>query len=1613
MPTPDLGAPPPALPPLPTPAIGGNPAIGEPPTPQPSPQSGDTGFNPIGAALNAASQSGADMDQFGQAFNQHLNSGASYIQASLNAASQAGADVAQFGSTLGGMLPPPAPAPTPQGQDPGLGAPINTPSQSNQAAAAWRGGAAPVEAQRQFEQEAGLSSGDAYTACGPVAAAAFAQTYGRNPTPQEAVALARSVGWDPSTGMAGPQSEVSLLNKMGIDAHVTGVNWGDVAASAQSGNPVILNTPNHYLYVDGYDAQSGAYHVGQSGASLRGGSEWMTPDQIAQVPGTHGAANAAIYVNHPLGDGNPVTDVLGQGGGNLPSIDSSSPQAFGKSVAPYAQYAAQQLGIDPTWVAAMMGSESNYGKAPGNELFGIKATAGTKSQSLSTHEGEYGGTTMNQSFAAYDSPLESVDAFVNLIKNHYPGAVGAQDLGTFVHGLKSGGYFTAAEDEYKGILQSIGNNIGGAVQQGLQGGQNVIQGATQGVQQGAQNLLQQGQQGLQSLLDPLSQQMLNAGQGAQDLLGQGQSALAQLDPLSQQLLNQGSSIGQGAQDLLGTGAQTAQTALSQLDPISQQLLNQGQSTLDPLSQLLSGIKGPSAGDTANLGPLQVGPFPEGDSVIPIKLGGVDITQPYNSEEATRALLGSDANPTLSSTVNQLLNPVNAFFGPLGYLAGGTAGAGSGLAGQAAQAMGGDQTAQTVASLVGGLGGGLAGPAALERLGPQVLDLLADPAVQAALRYRQVGSTDVNAALGGLPAALGIGGEQQLPEHAGNAARAVYNAAVESNIAPATGAQQIQRAFDMLGQYPEEISTPIRQFAVSSGADPSRVASTIMRWVQENPLDSVPNPFTGPSIAARETGQQAVADIADEVLGRGRGIGGSAGYLPQGTMPGQLGLLPGTDYQPVISQGSGLLDELLTNLAPGSRTYQQPFNQAAQTGESSLMDIVNNLGAGGRTYQTPFNQAAQTGESSLMDLVSNLTAGDRTYTPGIPQSTSGGNIDDFLHALYQDYSPASTATPATTGVLGAPGAAVSKLGSFIASAASPTENLPAATKAALEDFANTVGRQSNAAGVIARSQAAAENLTPEVEQRLRQGLVSKATTDLMETLRDQKLAAPIGSDPAAPGFTAPKGQGWTLASQVPGSELSRWMVHPSVAGPINAVVGRSAIANNPLGRAILNAGGVGKGTIFSLSNFHAYTEGLNALFTSPQTAKNMARAFASDNFAQGIRGSMAQTFNKAAKAGVTGLFSGAAPDVEGEGVASVGLRRAIAGTVGGVGGGASGYAEAKIAGKSDEEARSQAARFGIAGAALAGFPMVAGGRGTVAEELSKALWERAVPIAKTTAWQSLTNGGMDASTAAKVVNERFGGLNYAAMGRSPTLQDAARIAIMAPDWGESTIRQAGRLLGGPATGEARGFLGRAIGGTLAVTELLNYAMSGHSTMDNQPGHQFEVETRDPAGGFTHVGLIPGNFLSYLNLGDKLATDTGAKRGSDLMNFATGRAAAVPAALAEAGQAFSSRNSLTQPYGFSKAGPASILSNLSPIAIAQVAQGINSGGMSPEAAAIMAILGLNPRYSNPTTVPGTTGVTRIPTPGGTSTTGRPAPVERTPTTTTTSGSGAGRPAPVRRG
>jgi hypothetical protein len=163
------------------------------------------------------------------------------------------------------------------------------------AAASTSPAATSGAAARDSQFGVGLSSADAYAACGPVAAVAFARSYGRNPTINEAMTLARSVGWSPGQGMAGIQSEKAMLEKIGVPTILeNAVDWNHVGTDSNAGRPVIVSTPGHYFYVTGFNPSNGSYNVGTSGTDLKGGSDWMTPAQMAS---RMGAPQGALYVD--------------------------------------------------------------------------------------------------------------------------------------------------------------------------------------------------------------------------------------------------------------------------------------------------------------------------------------------------------------------------------------------------------------------------------------------------------------------------------------------------------------------------------------------------------------------------------------------------------------------------------------------------------------------------------------------------------------------------------------------------------------------------------------------------------------------------------------------------------------------------------------------------------------------------------------------------------------------------------------------------------------------------------------------------------------------------------------------------------------------------------------------------------------------------------------------------------------------------------------------------------------------------------------------------------------------------------------------------------------------
>lgn len=186
----------------------------------------------------------------------------------------------------------------------------------------------------QFDPSQGLSTAEAYSACGPAAAVRFAQMHGRNPTLREAVTLAREFGWNEQAGMAGPKSQAALMQAMVPDAAVRLEENPDaerVAQDAMSGNVVTLSTRAHYYTVSGYDPRTEKLYVGKSGTDRKGGSEWMSLDEIRKLDGSV----AALFVDSPLAPApsvateEPGTDWFTKATGELERLEAGASTGSG------------------------------------------------------------------------------------------------------------------------------------------------------------------------------------------------------------------------------------------------------------------------------------------------------------------------------------------------------------------------------------------------------------------------------------------------------------------------------------------------------------------------------------------------------------------------------------------------------------------------------------------------------------------------------------------------------------------------------------------------------------------------------------------------------------------------------------------------------------------------------------------------------------------------------------------------------------------------------------------------------------------------------------------------------------------------------------------------------------------------------------------------------------------------------------------------------------------------------------------------------------------------------------------------------------------------------------
>ncbi|MBB5373732.1 glycoside hydrolase family 73 protein [Acidocella aromatica] len=117
---------------------------------------------------------------------------------------------------------------------------------------------------------------------------------------------------------------------------------------------------------------------------------------------------------------------------------------FAKSVWPQITQAAQALGVPPVAVLAQTALETGWGAAaPGNNIFGVKASGGESGTMRATHEVIDGVLTpQTASFRNYSDLADSISDYVGLIQSGFSTATGQNTVAGFAQALQSGGYAT-------------------------------------------------------------------------------------------------------------------------------------------------------------------------------------------------------------------------------------------------------------------------------------------------------------------------------------------------------------------------------------------------------------------------------------------------------------------------------------------------------------------------------------------------------------------------------------------------------------------------------------------------------------------------------------------------------------------------------------------------------------------------------------------------------------------------------------------------------------------------------------------------------------------------------------------------------------------------------------------------------------------------------------------------------------------------------------------------------------------------------------------------------------------------------------------------------------------
>ena len=165
----------------------------------------------------------------------------------------------------------------------------------------------------------------------------------------------------------------------------------------------------------------------------------------------------------------PLSATTSKASNNSKPVTFTSANDFVEKIWPYAEKAAQKLGVPTETLVSQAALETGWGKfvisdvdgKPSNNLFGIKADSRWGGDHVSVQTTEYRDGVVQKeraNFRSYDSLQQGFDDYVQFLKSspRYADALNSKgDAVNYLNNLQQGGYATdpAYANKIQGIMQ--------------------------------------------------------------------------------------------------------------------------------------------------------------------------------------------------------------------------------------------------------------------------------------------------------------------------------------------------------------------------------------------------------------------------------------------------------------------------------------------------------------------------------------------------------------------------------------------------------------------------------------------------------------------------------------------------------------------------------------------------------------------------------------------------------------------------------------------------------------------------------------------------------------------------------------------------------------------------------------------------------------------------------------------------------------------------------------------------------------------------------------------------------------------------------------------------------